>query len=254
LRDSSGPKNEPQYATSGVPADAADLTELGAYAATVGNRKVGTTSQRTALSGADVWEGLDYWDTTLNVLFRYRSGAWTQVYAGTNLIIPTTVAGGTVNAAGKVSFSSATNLSVDGVFSGAFDNYRIFIKTVGATGGDIIMKMRSGGVDNAASAYTEQRTWAANGSSGVSQQINATTGWLLTAGTGSYSAVVIDLVSPFIGEVTNGVATWNSVTATVSNGTTGLFHNTNASFTGFSLSVASGAISGTVVAYGYQSS
>lgn len=253
-RNSSGPKNEPQYSATGAPSDAADLSEVATYAATVGNRKVGTTSARTALSGADVWEGLDFWDTTLNVLFRYRSGAWTQVYAGTNLVIPTAVSGGTVTASGKVSFSSATNVSIDGVFLSAFDNYRLFIKIIGATGGDLIMKTRASGADNAAAAYTCQRTWYANATAGVSQQVNATTGWVLTAGTGSYSVVSIDLVSPFLAEITNGVATWNSVTATVSNGSTGLFHNTNASFTGFSLSVASGNISGTAVVYGYQNS
>jgi hypothetical protein len=253
-RDSSGPKNEPQYAGTGAPSDAADLSEVATYAANVGNRKVGTTTTRTGLSGADVWEGLDFWDTTLNALFRYRSGAWTQVYSGTNLIIPTSVSGGTVNAAGKVSFTSASTVSVNGVFSSAFDNYRLFIKMTGLTGGgDMVMKLRAAGVDFTAAAYTGQRVWSANQSAlGISQQINATTGWTLTAGTNQFAVLVVDLVSPFLAEQTHGTLNFSSVGSTVSNGFTGLFYNSNASADGFTL-IASG-FTGTAAVYGYQNS
>jgi hypothetical protein len=88
-RDTSGSQNQPQYAGTGVPADAADLSELGNYAAFVGNKKVGPTTGtatgpgnantgRTTSTGADVWEGLDWWDTTLKRLFRYTSSAWSD--------------------------------------------------------------------------------------------------------------------------------------------------------------------------------
>lgn len=70
-------KNEPQYAGTGAPADAADLTEVAAYAALVGNRKVGTTAQRTATTGtAEAWDGLLWGDTTDGFEYKYKSGAW----------------------------------------------------------------------------------------------------------------------------------------------------------------------------------
>lgn len=78
-RDSSGSQNQPQYSSTGVPADAADLSELGNYAALVGNRKTGTTSQRNTATGADVWEGLLWGDTTDKKEYKYTSGGW--VYA-----------------------------------------------------------------------------------------------------------------------------------------------------------------------------
>lgn len=78
-RDTSGPKNEPQYSGTGASADAADLTEVGAYAATVGNRKLGPTTARNTAAGADVWEGLLWGDTTDKTDYRYTSGAWVRM-------------------------------------------------------------------------------------------------------------------------------------------------------------------------------
>jgi hypothetical protein len=75
-RDSSGSKNQPQYAGTGAPADAADLSEIATYAALVGNRKVGSTAARTGSTGADVWEGLLWGDTDDGLEYRYTSGAW----------------------------------------------------------------------------------------------------------------------------------------------------------------------------------
>jgi hypothetical protein len=79
-RDTSGPKNEPQYAGTGAPADAADLSEVATYAALVGNRKVGTTIQRNAAtSTTSAWEGLLWGDTTDGLEYRYTSAAWVNV-------------------------------------------------------------------------------------------------------------------------------------------------------------------------------
>lgn len=78
MHDSLGTHNEPQYAETGVPADAADLTEVAAFAAKVGNMRVGTTDERNNATGADVWPGLLWYDTTLKQYFSYDSG-WTMI-------------------------------------------------------------------------------------------------------------------------------------------------------------------------------
>jgi len=75
-RDSSGSKNEPQYDPNGIPADAADLTEVAAYAALVGNSKVLTDAQRVALAGADRWVGMTVYCTDTGVLWRYKATGW----------------------------------------------------------------------------------------------------------------------------------------------------------------------------------
>lgn len=80
--DTYGPKNEPQYAGLGTPADAADLSDIAAYAAKVGNRKVDLSSVRTGLTGADVWEGLDFYETDTGQSFRVIGGSWVPTDKG----------------------------------------------------------------------------------------------------------------------------------------------------------------------------
>lgn len=76
-RDSSGPKNEPQYSSSSASSQAADLTEVAAYAAKVGNRKADTRANRLAASGADVWVGLMWHETDTDLDYFYSAGnAW----------------------------------------------------------------------------------------------------------------------------------------------------------------------------------
>lgn len=88
-RDSSGPKNVPVYSGTGVPADSADLTELGAVAGFLGNRKVGpatgtptgpggSNTGRNTSTGADVWDGLEWYDTTDKGVYEYVGSGWTR--------------------------------------------------------------------------------------------------------------------------------------------------------------------------------
>ncbi|NQX36244.1 hypothetical protein [Herbiconiux sp. VKM Ac-2851] len=71
----------------------ADLNRLRAFVETTGNQKVGTTTQRNDPSTVK-WEGLLWWDTTLEILYVYSDGAWTAI-AGVPAI-------GTLNHAGGI--------------------------------------------------------------------------------------------------------------------------------------------------------
>lgn len=83
-RDSQGSHGHPQYSTSGVPADATDMSELGNYAALVGNIVVGTTTQRNAptlpapFNPIPFWEGLWWSDITDGQLYRFTGGSWVR--------------------------------------------------------------------------------------------------------------------------------------------------------------------------------
>ncbi len=79
--DSYGPNGEPQFAGSGVPQDAADLTLVGAYAGQVGNRRVGPTTDRNAfLSSGQGGEGLIWGDTTDGNEYRLTGGSWVLLF------------------------------------------------------------------------------------------------------------------------------------------------------------------------------
>jgi hypothetical protein len=96
--DSLGTKNQPGYNGGGIPADAADLTEISEYAALVGNHKVLDTTTRLALTGNELWEGLMVYDLTLERLFQYMGATlgWMMLEG---------------NAVTKVAISANVNLS-----------------------------------------------------------------------------------------------------------------------------------------------
>lgn len=77
-RDSSGPKDEPQYSNSGTPSDGSDLSEIATYAALVGNRKSLPATTRTGLTGSDVWEGLEVHDQTDKGRYEYINAGWVR--------------------------------------------------------------------------------------------------------------------------------------------------------------------------------
>lgn len=77
--DSLSTKSQPHYSTAGVPATAADFTEVSDYAALVGNRKALPHATRLLATGTDVWEGLDWYETDLGFTYRYMGGSWVLV-------------------------------------------------------------------------------------------------------------------------------------------------------------------------------
>jgi len=92
-----GLKNEPQFGDLDAPDPGVNPTQAAAYAALVGNRKIGTTAQRDALTGKDVWEGLLFGDITTGIDYRRTGGAWLPVGGDTGWINVTftAISGGT---------------------------------------------------------------------------------------------------------------------------------------------------------------
>lgn len=81
---SSGTKNQPLFTEAGAPELATDANLISNYAAKVGNRRCGTTTERNAATGSDLWEGLEWYDTTLNQQFIYDGSGWStsqNIYA-----------------------------------------------------------------------------------------------------------------------------------------------------------------------------
>ena len=84
--------------------------------------------------------------------------------AGLKLIVPSSVAGSgvSVSASGKVTFTAATSVSVNGVFDSTYDNYLIVISNKYNTDQQLFsMRLRASGTDNTtANSYVDQRLQA----------------------------------------------------------------------------------------------
>ena len=79
--------------------------------------------------------------------------------AGLKLIVPSSVAGSgvSVSASGKVTFTAATSVSVNGCFSATYDNYLVVVRGSVATSPAAIMhRWRASGTDVSGANYAQQ--------------------------------------------------------------------------------------------------
>jgi hypothetical protein len=83
--------------------------------------------------------------------------------AGLKLIVPSSVAGSgvSVSASGKVTFTAATSVSVNGCFTSTYDNYLIVMRHVHSTTTRTVnARLRASGSDASGSDYTVQELLA----------------------------------------------------------------------------------------------
>jgi hypothetical protein len=106
-------------------------------------------------------KGTMIFETDTNRLVIYNGTSWVYV-ADTDsppameLISPTSVAGtGVTNSSGNITFSGSSTVSVNGIFSSTYDNYKLIINmTNNSVNGSLWLRMRTAGTDNSSSNYT----------------------------------------------------------------------------------------------------
>ena len=74
----------PRFPESDAPQTGADYEEVADFAATVGTRLIGTTTERNAYAYAR--EGLCWYDTTLDQEFIYTGSGWVSVWQDTGWV------------------------------------------------------------------------------------------------------------------------------------------------------------------------
>jgi hypothetical protein len=180
-------------------------------------------------------------------------------------IVPSsvTVGSGSGSAAsdGLVTFTQASSVSLNGVFSSTYRNYEVVlnIATVNTSNANITLRMRASGTDNStAGSYLI----AMNGinTSGTAANI-ATTGTQATFSYGSsgYQAIGarFTVMNPFLAVPTKMLVTTSGTDTAYTNftGRSGaIAHNQSTSYDGISFLLAGGgtSITGTVKVYGYN--
>lgn len=81
-----GAKGAPEFLTGSRPDTAVDLTAVGAYAGDVGNRKVGSSARRLALSTAvgapdQMWPGLEFYELDTGTMYLRLSSTWVVLWS-----------------------------------------------------------------------------------------------------------------------------------------------------------------------------
>jgi hypothetical protein len=177
----------------------------------------------------------------------------------TSVVVATGSAAVSTN--GSITFTGASSLSLNGVFSAAYRNYLIVLTGASTTAGGVALNLRyrTAGVDQASTTYRYAGTdLFLNSASAVSSSPSgAWAGTSTSLGTLSESglAIVMDIMAPALAAVTQSQAT-----STSSSVAGGYLHAWNAQgmyaaatvFDGFSLIPASLLMSGTLTVYGYN--
>jgi hypothetical protein len=191
------------------------------------------------------------YDTTVLQTLVWNGTAWAVQSPGLVYIT-----GGTVTA--------TTSANFDSVFSATYDNYRVIISDIVASGSGVavFLKMRVGGVTNSAAAYTYQdaRVYGGPTTSNISG-VNETGGLsIAAAGTTAANnggACIIDFTQPFLAKPTTVLSTahnyydgTNSYFMNINGGT----HAVSSSFDGFNILTATTTLAYKYKIYGYSNS
>ena len=124
--------------------------------------------------------------------------------AGLKLIVPTSVAGSgvSVSASGKVTFTAATSVSVNGCFSATYDNYLIVVRfKIADDNYWLLNRLRASGSDATGSNYVNQRL-AATSTTIVGARSTDTSFLSGRGGTANMSGTHIYLYGPNLAQPT----------------------------------------------------
>jgi hypothetical protein len=181
---------------------------------------------------------------------------------GLNAIISTSVTVGSgsasISTAGQVSFTGASSVSLNDVFSATYDNYKILLRVTAASADmNLNFRFRVSGADNSTSNYSRVAWYVgSDSSSGAIVSINQAQFGMgsMDTTTPTYHLHDILVSLPFATDYTQFQKTSGSKNQTSihfaefdSN-----WFNATTSFTGFTVYPSTGNITGTVAVYGYK--
>lgn len=233
-----------------------DVSQIGAGALTVsGGTIVGTTvttAQYQGLRFVYVASGTTWYSIAPNA-----------TPPGLAIITPTSIAnsGGSASASGgQITFTGVSSISLNGVFTSTYDNYRVTLRISATSTSDAFMRnrLRVGGVDNStANSYYQTSLY----SGGSSASGNSGTGDNLLAGiTNSTYATSASWIYDFVSPALASQTMINAHTFyTLTSGARYLelvdgYHNATSAFDGFTMYPSTGTITGNIRVYGYKNS
>lgn len=181
-------------------------------------------------------------------------------YMGSRLIVPTSVVNGTISASGGVTFSSASSVSLNGVFSSTYENYKIVFTTSNFSASDALsFRLRASGSDYSSANYSQMGTRNfSNGATIAALNESGRTSIGLgssNSAAGDRCGITIDIFKPnvnFTNKVMHITIVNQDSTGLYLRNQGGLVDGGTYVFDGFSFIIASGNMSGTVRVYGYK--
>ena len=185
----------------------------------------------------------------------YTGSTWITLGVAPGLvsIIPTSVAVGsgsaTTSAVGQVTCTGASSVSLNGVFSAAYNNYFISLNVLPASGTPLpTFRVRSAGTDLTTSTYTYSGGFSNSTTLAWLFGSNSATSIFLPQLKTTAGMISININSPFL--AANTVLTTNAF-GNDHQFTAGSVTNTT-SYDGFTITTPSSTLAGTISVYGYN--
>lgn len=217
----------------------------------------GTDATRTGLGAGTIpvlAEGLEWYSTDTNRRWFYDGGAWVSNELGDYAIFPTSVANGTQQGDGSVTFSAVSSVSLNGVFSTRFRSY-IVKWSIDARSAAAVeaVRLRVGGSDATGANYGWKRAILVGGTISNSASITDTW-WSSSSGSGyAQSDKIMRLERPataiatrmllLAGYETDGTSIDNTLAYAG-------YHTVATAYDGISLHATSGTITGSISVHG----
>lgn len=172
-------------------------------------------------------------------------------------IVPSSVTvgsgSGSVDANGAITFSGASSVSVNDVFSASYDNYYL-VGNLSATGGDVYIRWRVGGADNSTSNYQYGLARKDFGGATFINDTQSTTATLTFCATNpgtNTTGFWRNINNPFASQRTSSFG--QTISSSGYSYYDSHLFNATTSFTGFSLVMTSTYLTtGTIRLYGYR--
>jgi hypothetical protein len=189
----------------------------------------------------------------------YNGSAWVSLSnSGLVPIVPTSVAvgsgTGSASATGQVTFSLASSVSLNGVFSATYQNYMVVMNiSARSTTNYIRLRWRVGGVDNTTADYDYQYLRAITTTVGANEGLNQTAADFITSSTNETTTSVATMSNVF--QNTAEAYFQNQSNVGVPNGPGYLEFlcggiNASTSFDGVTFFATAGTFSGLIMVYG----
>jgi hypothetical protein len=156
----------------------------------------------------------------------------------------------------NVSFSAATTLTIDNVFTSAYDNYQMIFSGTNSEANNILAKFRTpAGVDTSDSTYGNIGLFVNSGNASPIRSLVNGSSSLYWASSGNVGTVVNAIISrPFLATPTAVYApfAFRHSTIEIEAGAWSCVHNQSTSYGGLKITPFAGAITGNIRIYGYR--
>ena len=152
------------------------------------------------------------------------------------------------------SFNAASSVSLNNIFSSAYDDYSIQLRTTATAAGIVGCRLRIDNVDSVSANYVYQRTFSAGSAVSAARATSATFAPLTVGRSSGVSVGIGTIVGPFIVTETNFLVLGIEPNGGIETIYSASKHSLLTSYTGLTIFPESGTITGTVRVYGYRNS